>query len=118
MDRTGYTAGPLSFDEFSLPEDLGPPVLAPHKEEKWKLLSPYTLSNHRGYGLGQKLRKEAFAFVVSLYRLNVYYATTRIMAKLENTITVGLYKPLGFARSGRCTLAETLKVNGDVDLLP
>ena len=40
------------------------------------------------------------------------------MVKPENTVTVKLYKGLGFVQAGRCTLAEALRANRDAEMIP
>ncbi|KAG9257155.1 uncharacterized protein F5Z01DRAFT_595982, partial [Emericellopsis atlantica] len=42
----------------------------------------------------------------------------RIIIKPENTITLGLYKLIGFIDSAVYTLEEALRVNNNIDFIP
>ncbi|KAM6522945.1 hypothetical protein FALCPG4_012553 [Fusarium falciforme] len=111
--------GPLSAEDFALSPQSGQlPPLDDMEDEKWQMLSLYTSINHRGKGLGAKLCQEAFHFIQHQLRNEARSATVRIMIKPENTVTIGLYQRLGFAKMGLCTLEEALRANGDVDLIP
>ncbi|KAM4057301.1 acetyltransferase (GNAT) family protein [Hirsutella rhossiliensis] len=106
--------GPISAGAFCLSADSTPEQGG--DEERWQMLSLYTLPSHRGKGLGKMLCRAAFHHLSSLQgpsRVRV-----RIMVKPENQVTLGLYRGLGFVDAGRCTLEEALKANGDADLLP
>ncbi|KAI8657132.1 N-acetyltransferase domain-containing protein [Fusarium keratoplasticum] len=111
--------GPLSVEDFGLPSQSGQsPPLDEMQDEKWQMLSLYTSVSHRGKGLGAKLCREAFQFIQNRLGNESRSATVRIMVKPENTVTVGLYQRLGFAKVGLCTLEEALRANGDADLIP
>ncbi|KPM35715.1 hypothetical protein AK830_g10866 [Neonectria ditissima] len=109
--------GPVSRSDFVLPEASGQPTPGlDDEEEKWQMLSLFTLPEHRGQGLGQKLCQEALSYL----RENgqAPSALVRLMVKPQNTATVRLYQKLGFETVGKCTLAEALLANGDAHLLP
>ncbi|PYH44755.1 uncharacterized protein BP01DRAFT_297861, partial [Aspergillus saccharolyticus JOP 1030-1] len=42
----------------------------------------------------------------------------RLMVRAENQATVRLYRSLGFAEAGKCTLVEALIANGEKNILP
>ncbi|ETS85323.1 hypothetical protein PFICI_03348 [Pestalotiopsis fici W106-1] len=110
--------GPLSVEDYRLPPAAGQPDVLPSDiEEKWQMLSLYTLPDYRGKSLGKRLCRAAFAYLVSLERAQSK-VRVRIMVKPENTATLHLYKSLGFEDAGRCTLEEALRANGDSELLP
>jgi ribosomal protein S18 acetylase RimI-like enzyme len=110
--------GPISASAYTLPDEAGqPPVLPDDEEEKWQMLSLYTLPTHRGKGLGKKLCQEAFKFLTAI-QSNPPKVRVRIMVKPENHITLGLYPSLGFKDAGKCTLEEALRANGDAAMLP
>ncbi|VUC30408.1 unnamed protein product [Clonostachys rosea] len=116
--------GPVSADDYALPGDASQPEVTDDKEEeKWQMLSLYTLPQHRGKGLGKKLCKETFQFLASSRRQYRDHGVpkqvrVRIMVKPDNHITLGLYRSMGFVDAGTCTLEEALRANGDADLLP
>ncbi|KJZ76443.1 hypothetical protein HIM_04172 [Hirsutella minnesotensis 3608] len=110
--------GPVSSGAYRLPADAGqPPVPEDGEEEKWQMLSLYTLPAHRGHGLGKLLCREAFGFLAAVPR-GPGRVRVRIMVKPENTVTLGLYRSMGFVDAGKCTLEEALRANGDADMLP
>lgn len=109
--------GPLSAEEFHLPESGQPPAARDEEEEKWQMLSLYNLPSHRGKGLGKRLCKAACDFVVSRGGL-APTITVRCMVKPDNLATLGMYQSLGFERTGLCTLEEALRANGDADMIP
>ncbi|KAJ3541908.1 hypothetical protein NM208_g4374 [Fusarium decemcellulare] len=109
--------GPASRKDFTLPEASGQPaLLSDDEEERWQMLSLFTLPDHRGQGLGQKLCQEAL-FYLQRHR-STPTVLVRLMVKPQNTATVHLYQKLGFETVGKCTLAEALVANGDGHLLP
>jgi ribosomal protein S18 acetylase RimI-like enzyme len=111
--------GPLSDKEFALPSESGQsPPAVDGVEEKWQMLSLYSLPSHRGKGLASKLCQEAFHFLESQQRTKAPLALVRIMLKPENTAIIRLYERLGFKYTGHCTLEEALRANGDSYLLP
>jgi ribosomal protein S18 acetylase RimI-like enzyme len=119
--------GPVLSDVFALPTEAGEPAIGDDAtEEKWQMLSLFTLPSHRGKGLGKKLCQEAFRFLVSPpnnehqqpQQERATKVRVRIMIKPENWITVNLYRSLGFVDAGTCTLEEALRANGDAELLP
>jgi ribosomal protein S18 acetylase RimI-like enzyme len=110
--------GPLSVDKFLLPVDSEQPATLPDQEqEKWQMLSLYTLPEYRGLGLGKGLCRAAFTFLEARPG-SASAILVRIMVKPENQVTLGLYASIGFERTGTCTLEEALRANGDADLLP
>lgn len=111
--------GPVPTSMYALPEEAGQPeVLPDEEEEKWQMLSLYTLPTHRGKGLGKKLCQEAFKFASAVERSPPSKVRVRIMVKPENHATLRLYGSLGFKEAGRCTLAEALRANGDAAMVP
>ncbi|KAL3444610.1 hypothetical protein BJX65DRAFT_310796 [Aspergillus insuetus] len=111
--------GPQSAEDFILPEASGQPTPTDGGGdiECWQMLSLFTLPHHRGQGLGKRLCREALNYL-SLYGESPRKVWVRLMVKPENHATVSLYRGLGFADAGKCTLAEALVANGDEDLLP
>ncbi len=111
--------GPISASEFIPPQGSGQAeVLPDEEEEKWQMLSLYTLPSHRGKKLGQRLCQSTFDFLKSRKETVAKRTVVRIMVKPENTVTLKLYGGLGFERAGLCTLEEALRANGDNDLIP
>ena len=56
--------GPLSREAYVLPEASGQPAPGPDEaEERWQLLSLFSLPEHRGRGLGRGLVKEALRWL-------------------------------------------------------
>jgi GNAT superfamily N-acetyltransferase len=119
--------GPVPSGIFALPTEASEPAIGDDAtEEKWQMLSLFTLPSHRGKGLGKKLCQEAFRFLVSpphnehrqLQQERATKVRVRIMIKPENGITINLYRSLGFVDAGTCTLEEALRANGDAELLP
>lgn len=116
--------GPLSSEEFALPEESGQKYpsgkhgeFEEGEEERWQMLSLFTHPEYRGQGLGLKLCQEALNYLKS-YRDDPPVVRVRLMVKPDNHATVGLYKKLGFEETGKCTLAEAVVANGDAALLP
>ena len=110
--------GPQSREDFILPRESGQKNPTENGDkELWQMLSLFTLPDHRGQGLGKKLCQEALGYLAS-YRESPREVWVRLMVKPGNHATVSLYKGLGFADVGKCTLAEALIANGDKDLLP
>lgn len=110
--------GPQSPEDFILPEESGQKNPTEEKDQElWQMLSLFTLPDHRGRGLGKKLCQEALSYLAS-YKDHPRELWVRLMVKPENHATVSLYRGLGFAEAGKCTLAEALVANGDKDLLP
>jgi ribosomal protein S18 acetylase RimI-like enzyme len=111
--------GPQTPEDFILPEEAGQwkPTLEGEDIECWQMLSLFTLPGHRGQGLGKRLCREALNYLSS-HRQSRGKVWVRLMVKPENHATVSLYRGLGFAEAGKCTLAEALVANGDRDLLP
>lgn len=110
--------GPLSQRDFTLPveSDQSPPK-PDVEEERWQMLSLFTLPEHRGNGLGPSLCQEALEYLRTC-QASPRGIRVRLMVKPENHVTVKLYQRLGFVEAGRCTLAEALIANGDGHLLP
>ncbi|KAJ5529233.1 hypothetical protein N7527_002626 [Penicillium freii] len=110
--------GRSSRADFELPVEAGqPPQKSDEEEERWQMLSLFTLPEHRGHGLGGKLCQEAINHLRS-YRSLPRQVQVRLVVKAGNDITVELYRRLGFTHAGRASLAEALIANGDQDLLP
>ncbi|CAG8904078.1 unnamed protein product [Penicillium egyptiacum] len=110
--------GPSSRADFELPmEACQPAQKSDEEEERWQMLSLFTLPEHRGHGLGGKLCQEAINYLRS-YRSFPCEIQVRLIVKAGNHVTVELYRRLGFTHAGRATLVEALIANGDEDLLP
>lgn len=110
--------GPMSMADFALPTESGQNELkSDAEEERWQMLSLFTLPEHRGNGLGGKLCQVAVDYLRT-WQSSPHQIHIRLMVKPENHVAVNLYKRLGFATVGKCTLAEALKANGDGQLLP
>ncbi|RMJ26803.1 Acetyltransferase [Aspergillus sp. HF37] len=110
--------GPQSPQVFLLPAESGQKNPTEEGgEELWQMLSLFTRPDHRGQGLGKRLCQEALNYLAS-YKESPRKVWVRLMVKPENRATVGLYRGLGFAEAGKCTLAEAMVANGDRDLLP
>jgi ribosomal protein S18 acetylase RimI-like enzyme len=110
--------GPLSLESFTLPDSAcQPPQKPDSEEERWQMLSLFTLPSHRGLGLGAKLCRNALDYLVS-YAAEPQSVQVRLMIKPENHVTIKLYERLGFGLAGRATLVEALTANGDEGLLP
>jgi ribosomal protein S18 acetylase RimI-like enzyme len=111
--------GPLSAEAFALPSESGQSSGADDgSEEKWQMLSLYSLPSHSGRGLAAKLCKEAFQFLVCRQGMEAPSVLVRIMVKPENVATIRLYNRIGFEHTGLCTLEEALRANGDGHLIP
>lgn len=121
--------GPMVTSEFALPPESGQAAPLPdEKEERWQMLSLYTAPGHRGKGLGPRLCRAAFEYLASRSRDGAAslqqqqwekkQTLVRIMVKADNLTTLGLYRSLGFAETGRCTLEEALRANGDDEFIP
>ncbi|KAJ5261168.1 Acyl-CoA N-acyltransferase [Penicillium angulare] len=109
--------GPASRTGFELPVEAGqPPQRSDEEEERWQMLSLFTLPQHRGHGLGSKLCQEAIEYLRS-YRTFPRDVQVRLIVKAGNDITVELYRRLGFMHAGRATLVEALIANGDEHLI-
>lgn len=110
--------GPLSLEDFILPPESGEPPQKPDaEEERWQMLSLFTLPEHRGNGLGARLCQSALDYLKS-FRSSPPGVQVRLIIKAENEVTVRLYQRLGFSEAGLATLAEALVVNGDGHLMP
>ncbi|PWY64787.1 hypothetical protein BO94DRAFT_629336 [Aspergillus sclerotioniger CBS 115572] len=110
--------GPSSATAFELPPEAGQPAQrSDDKEERWQMLSLFTLPEHRGQGLGGKLCQAALDWLSSrdgvAPRIQV-----RLIVKAGNDVTIALYRRLGFVHTGRATLVEALIANGDEHLVP
>ncbi|OAL07132.1 hypothetical protein IQ06DRAFT_7477 [Phaeosphaeriaceae sp. SRC1lsM3a] len=113
--------GPVTASSYRLPEAAQqPPVGLDEEEEKWQMLSLYTLPTHRGKGIAKALCSETFRWLqeAATDKPRPGLIRVRIMVKPENVATVKLYQALGFTDAGRCTLAEALIANGDEALVP
>jgi hypothetical protein len=110
--------GPLCAEDFDLPEESGQKYPTEMRDaELWQMLSLFTLPDHRGKGLGKRLCQEALSYLTS-YKDSPREVWVRLMVKPENQATISLYRGLGFAEAGKCTLAEAMVANGDKELLP
>lgn len=115
--------GPVPAKSYALPEAAQqPPECSDEDEEKWQMLSLYTLPAHRGKGVGKMLCRETFSWLqqkdVGTGKQQHKQIRVRIMVKPENTATVRMYAGLGFVDAGKCTLAEALRANGDGEMVP
>ncbi|KAH7066353.1 putative GNAT family acetyltransferase [Paraphoma chrysanthemicola] len=113
--------GPVPASSYRLPEAAQQPPVGPdEEEEKWQMLSLYTLPTHRGKGIAKALCREAFQWLQApaASKPRPELIRVRIMVKPENVATVQMYQSLGFTDAGRCTLAEALVANGDEALVP
>ncbi|KAJ5116839.1 Acyl-CoA N-acyltransferase [Penicillium angulare] len=109
--------GPASRTDFELPlEAEQPPQRSDEEEERWQMLSLFTLPEHRFNGLGGKICQEAIEYLRS-YRTFPREVQIRLIVKAGNDITVQLYRRLGFSHAGRATLVEALIANGDEHLI-
>ncbi|KAJ5766054.1 Acyl-CoA N-acyltransferase [Penicillium nucicola] len=110
--------GPSSSADFELPLEAGqPPQRSDEEEERWQMLSLFTLPEHRGRGLGSKLCQSSIDTLRS-YRASPRDIQIRLIVKAGNDVTVELYRRLGFIHAGRATLVEALIANGDEHLIP
>ncbi|KAJ6036336.1 hypothetical protein N7540_000615 [Penicillium herquei] len=110
--------GPASAQDFTLPAaSCQPPQKSDLEEERWQMLSLFTLPEHRGNALGANLCREALDYLRN-YRLSPPSIHVRLMVRPENQVAVKLYQRLGFIASGNCCLSEGLIANGDGYLLP
>jgi ribosomal protein S18 acetylase RimI-like enzyme len=110
--------GPLSKAQLELPEESGqPPQKSDEEEERWQMLSLFTLPEYRGLGLGNKLCQHAINHLQSA-RSFPRGVQIRLIIKAGNQVAVEFYRRLGFVHGGRATLVEALISNGDEDLIP
>ncbi|KAJ5713983.1 uncharacterized protein N7483_011164 [Penicillium malachiteum] len=110
--------GPASSQDFTLPAaSCQPPQKSDSEEERWQMLSLFTLPEHRGNRLGANLCREALDYLRN-YRLSPPSIHVRLMVRPENQVAVKLYRRLGFIAAGNCNLSEALVANGDGYLLP
>ncbi|KAJ5864090.1 Acyl-CoA N-acyltransferase [Penicillium soppii] len=110
--------GPLSKAQFELPvESEQPPQKSDEEEDRWQMLSLFTLPEYRGHGLGNKLCKEAINYLLSS-RVFPRELQVRLIIKAGNQVAVEFYQRLGFVFGGRATLVEALISNGDEHLVP
>ncbi|KAJ5619010.1 Acyl-CoA N-acyltransferase [Penicillium lagena] len=110
--------GPATSVDFELPLEAGqPPQRSDEEEERWQMLSLFTLPEHRGRGLGSKLCQASLDYLRS-YRPSPREIQVRLIVKAGNDVTVELYRRLGFIHAGRATLVEALIANGDEHLIP
>lgn len=110
--------GPMSEEAFTLPEESRQPPQKPdEEEERWQMLSLFTVSEHRGLGLGAKLCQSAMDYLQA-YRPSPQSVQVRLIIKAGNHVTIKFYERLGFASAGMATLAEAIIANGDESLLP
>ncbi|KAJ5664394.1 Acyl-CoA N-acyltransferase [Penicillium longicatenatum] len=110
--------GPASRADFELPPEAGqPPQRSDEEEERWQMLSLFTLPEHRGRGLGGKLCQASLDYLRS-YRSSPRDVQVRLIVKAGNDVTVELYRRLGFIHAGKAVLVEALIANGDEHLIP
>lgn len=99
-----------------------PRVVPDQEEERWQMVSLFTLPTHRGKGVAKSLCSEVFRWLrehkPTYGKPRPKQIRVRIMVKPENTAMVKLYEELRFTHAGKCTLAEALKANGDGELVP
>ncbi|CAG8127802.1 unnamed protein product [Penicillium olsonii] len=110
--------GPMTAQEFTLPPESGQAAQRPDdEEERWQMLSLFTLPEHRGLGLGAKLCQSAMEYL-RVYRSSPRNVQVRLIVKAGNDVTIRFYERLGFVNAGMATLVEALVANGDEGLLP
>lgn len=110
--------GPQPQEAFVLPAESGQPMPASdEEEERWQMLSLFTLPLHRGQGIAKELCREALEYLKS-YQTCPKHVRIRLMVKPENHATVKIYRQLQFTQVGKCNLAEALVANGDGELVP
>ncbi|CAI7673654.1 unnamed protein product [Penicillium bialowiezense] len=110
--------GPASSADFELPAEADqPPQRSDEEEERWQMLSLFTLPEYRGHGLGSKLCQASIEYLRS-YKSSPRDIQVRLIVKAGNDVTVELYRRLGFVHAGRATLVEALIANGDEHLIP
>ncbi len=115
--------GPVTAAFYTLPDVAQQPVVQPDSdEEKWQMLSLFTLPSHRGCGVAKTLCNAVLSWLrktkTSLGKEHPAQIRVRIMVKPENTATIKLYEGLGSAHAGQRTLGEALIANGDAELIP
>lgn len=115
--------GPVPAQRYLLPELAQQPRVVPdQEEERWQMVSLFTLPTHRGKGVAKSLCSEVFRWLSehkpAYGKPRPKQIRVRIMVKPENTAMVKLYEGLRFTHAGKCTLAEALKANGDGELVP
>ena len=113
----------MAASSYLLPEAAQqPPVIPDQEEEKWQMLSLFTLPTHRGKGVAKSLCLEVFRWLrenkAPDNQPRPNQIRVRIIVKHDNTATFKLYEGLGFTHAGRSTLAEALVANGDEELVP
>jgi ribosomal protein S18 acetylase RimI-like enzyme len=110
--------GPQSIEDFTLPAESGQPSPKPDsEEERWQLLSLFTLPTYRGKGIARVLCQIVLDHL-AWSRSHPRNVLVRLIAKPDNVSAIKLYQGVGFADIGRCTLAEAIIANGDRALLP
>lgn len=115
--------GPISYTDFELPSVSGQAAQSSAEaaaEERWQVLSLYVDNDFRGQRIAQRICDASFDWlkrrdpaecegVENLRRLRL-----RTMIKFDNTASLTLFeRKLGFDVTGRMTLAEALKANGE-----
>ena len=110
--------GPVPAQRYLLPESAQqPPVVPDQEEERWQMVSLFTLPTHRGKGVAKSLCSEVFRWLrehkPTYGKPRPKQIRVRTMVKPENTAMVKLYEGLGFTHAGKCILAEALKANGN-----
>ncbi|VUC21299.1 unnamed protein product [Clonostachys rosea] len=108
--------GPLTAAEFALPPESGQVVHS--GDEKWHMFSLYTSKSHRGKGVGSRLCQRTFQFLSEKRATQATNVTLRLMVRPDNEISIRMYQGLGFLQTGKCTVEEGLRANGEADLLP
>jgi ribosomal protein S18 acetylase RimI-like enzyme len=116
--------GPVSRDEYFLPESGQPEPGPEESETRWQLTSLFTLPTYRGHGVAKRLTAAAVDFgrLASAEKEKVSGKPIRTRIRLvvhpKNTGVVKLYEKLGFVDSARMTLAEACAANGAADMIP
>jgi ribosomal protein S18 acetylase RimI-like enzyme len=108
--------GPLAAADFALPPESGQVVHS--EDEKWHMFSLYTSVSHRGKKLGSRLCQRTFQFLSEKRATQGTNVSLRLMVRPDNEISIRMYRGLGFLETGRCTVEEGLRANGEAELIP
>ncbi|CAH0039655.1 unnamed protein product [Clonostachys rhizophaga] len=108
--------GPLPPADFDLPPEAGQVVIP--GDEKWQMFSLYTSLSHRGKKVGSRLCQRTFQFLSEKRATQATNVSLRLMVRPDNEISIRMYRGLGFLETGRCTVEEGLRANGEAELIP
>lgn len=116
--------GPLSWSEYYLPDSGQPVPEDPERETFWQRSNLYTVSAHRGQGLGKKLVNASVEAAREQTRelqasgVNKIRARIRLVHNPSKQYLRDLYSGLGFTEAGLCTLKEGFVAMGDEGVIP